>query len=180
MRSERFDAERFLRTLFPILDGRNRIELRFLYPGTRESHVILFTADLDDAIETSEYGSEVERLEAFYGVAARGPKKSGKKDNLTYISAAFADMGVGNDKFWKTKEEALAALETFDPKPSIIVDSGGGYHAYWLLREPLVFGEWQCREKCPDCQQKRSGKCPACRVCTAKKNLAAAPGSGSG
>lgn len=32
----------------------------------------------------------------------------------------------------------LAALEAFTPKPSIIIDSGGGYQAFWRLAEPVA------------------------------------------
>lgn len=34
--------------------------------------------------------------------------------------------------------DALARLTTFSPLPSCIVDSGGGYHAYWWLTEPIT------------------------------------------
>jgi len=32
----------------------------------------------------------------------------------------------------------LKQIESFDIKPNIIIDSGNGYHCYWILREPLI------------------------------------------
>ncbi|NDW53899.1 DNA-primase RepB domain-containing protein [Aliiroseovarius sp. PrR006] len=32
---------------------------------------------------------------------------------------------------------ALARLKDFTPRPSVIVFSGGGYQAFWLLDEPM-------------------------------------------
>ncbi|MEL6526926.1 MAG: hypothetical protein AAFQ07_14575, partial [Chloroflexota bacterium] len=39
------------------------------------------------------------------------------------------------------RDKTLAKLETFEPAPSIIVDSGGGWHGYWLLDEPYQLEE---------------------------------------
>ncbi len=161
------DAQQFLEALFPVLDDNNRIEIRLLYPGTRDSAKRpQFFSTVADAIDYA--AKYYEDCEVFFGVSARGPKAIGKKHNLTYISTLFADLDVG--QHWKTKEEALAGLESFVPAPSIIIDSGGGYHAYWLLKERVTFGEWRCREKCPACQEQRRGRCPDCRICMSQKN----------
>jgi putative DNA primase/helicase len=32
----------------------------------------------------------------------------------------------------------LAALHAFEPAPTVIIDTGGGYSAFWKLREPIV------------------------------------------
>jgi len=166
------DAQRFFKVLFRGLDEANRIEIRLQRPGSRESEGRGFGDDIDAAIECAMQASSERGLEAYFGVAARGPLWLGKKHNLTYIATAFADMDVG--KFWESKQQALAALDSFDTPPSAVVDSGGGLHAYWFLTEPVFFGEayslWRCREKCFDCQQKRSGRCKACRDCSAEKN----------
>ena len=155
------DAQQFLKALFPVLDGNNRIEVRILRAGTRKSKSRHFTDDIDDAAVLA-MGASDKGYESYFGVSARGPKAHGKKHNLTYLTAAFADVDVG--KTYKTKDEALNVLGDFRPAPSIVVDSGGGLHAYWLLKEPVRFGEWRCREVCFDCQQKRSGPCRDCRT----------------
>ncbi len=38
-----------------------------------------------------------------------------------------------------TRLEALEFIAALPWSPSIVVDSGGGYHLYWLLREPWLF-----------------------------------------
>ena len=161
------DAQQFLKALFPVLDGNNRIEVRILRAGTRKSKDRHFTDDIDDAAVLA-MGASDKGYESYFGVSARGQKAHGKKHNLAYLSAAYADVDVG--KTYKTKDEAQEALEDFVPRPSIIVDSGGGLHAYWLLNERVTFGEWRCREVCFDCQQKRRGRCRACRICMSEKN----------
>lgn len=44
------------------------------------------------------------------------------------VQSHIADLG---------RPGALAHVHTLNPAPSVIVDSGGGYHAYWLLSEPF-------------------------------------------
>ena len=38
---------------------------------------------------------------------------------------------------YQTKQEALTAIEGFPLRPTILIDSGGGYQPYWALRESL-------------------------------------------
>ncbi len=37
----------------------------------------------------------------------------------------------------KAKKQLLAAIDLIDPKPSVVVDSGGGFHCYWPLVKPV-------------------------------------------
>ncbi len=45
-----------------------------------------------------------------------------------------------------SERQALEKLHTFDPNPSIILDSGGGWHAYWLLDPPYVLEDDEARQ----------------------------------
>jgi hypothetical protein len=81
-------------------------------------------------------------LNYWVGVALRRDDKGGKKENLLALTAAFADVDVGAAghkaaSHYQTKAEALAALEAFPLRPSVLVDSGGGFQPYWLFREPV-------------------------------------------
>jgi hypothetical protein len=52
----------------------------------------------------------------------------------------------------KTVEEALGVLaEQFPYMPSVVVESGGGLHLYWLLDEPI---STETREECDEAQKR--------------------------
>ncbi len=81
-------------------------------------------------------------LNYWIGVALRRETKGGKKENLLALTAAFADVDVGEAGHkgvtsYKDKLAARAAIEAFLLRPSILVDSGGGFQPYWLFREPV-------------------------------------------
>lgn len=60
----------------------------------------------------------------------------------------YLDLDVGPDKGFLSKAAAVKelqrfVLETKIPFPSIIVDSGGGIHCYWVLDRTITRAEWQ-------------------------------------
>ncbi|MBI4595856.1 MAG: hypothetical protein HY730_05690 [Candidatus Tectomicrobia bacterium] len=57
----------------------------------------------------------------------------GKKEHIVQIPALWADLDFKDFP----QEEFDRRLKSFPLSPSIIVRSGGGYHCYWLLKEPL-------------------------------------------
>ena len=42
---------------------------------------------------------------------------------------------------YETYEDALAAINTFHIEPTLINHSGGGFHCYWVLNEPVNVSE---------------------------------------
>jgi len=65
--------------------------------------------------------------------------------DIVVINCLFADLDA---KQWGgEKEHTRAHIESLDVKPSVIVDSGGGYHCYWLLAEPFIIGNDADRER---------------------------------
>lgn len=70
----------------------------------------------------------------FFGVATRDGK-GGKKENIVEIPTLWVDID-----FKETPQrEADERLADFPLEPSAIILSGGGYHIYWLLKEPADF-----------------------------------------
>lgn len=68
----------------------------------------------------------------------------GKKEDCARFPFLYADL----DMYEKNKDgvkikvsektHLLNKLETFEIQPTIIVDSGNGYHAYWLMDTPIT------------------------------------------
>jgi P4 family phage/plasmid primase-like protien len=78
------------------------------------------------------------------------PKALRKALNATYFKAIWVDVDVkaGSARHYATQGDAWAAISAFYkkvglPKPSIIVDSGGGLHIYWTSDRPLSLDEWR-------------------------------------
>ncbi|MCP3957934.1 MAG: hypothetical protein GY719_08790 [bacterium] len=62
--------------------------------------------------------------------------------SATLLPALWAVLDVaGPDRLGRSlppdRAAALTVLEGLPYSPSILIDSGGGFHAYWLLHEPL-------------------------------------------
>lgn len=78
------------------------------------------------------------------------PEERGKAATVSVIPGAWADIDVGdhgNGKtYLPTVEAALAYLDTLPIKPTLVVSTGGGVHAWWLFEEPLVIETDEDRE----------------------------------
>ena len=76
-----------------------------------------------------------------------------KAVNARREQCMWADIDVGKAGCrWQTREEALAGLLKFAKgtglKPTVLVSSGMGWHAYWRLTNPLPTAEWRELAKC--------------------------------
>lgn len=64
------------------------------------------------------------------------PKKA-KKEEVAAVALLHVDIDPEKGKDWSTeRERILAALESYRPRPSAVIDSGNGFQALWRLREP--------------------------------------------
>lgn len=79
------------------------------------------------------------------------PRNARKSDEHKLTCQAFwLDLDIGDDdKKYPDQKAALAALftlcdasEGYMPRPTYLVNSGGGLHAYWIVDEPLAIGRW--------------------------------------
>lgn len=81
----------------------------------------------------------------------RYPVALRKATNIAYLKALWCDIDCkGDEDTYASKKDALRALsklvqDTDLPKPSILVDSGNGIHAYWCFEEAMTLAEWQPR-----------------------------------
>ena len=127
-------TETFLSTLFAGLTGTLELRPVPAIPSLRD-----FLCIEDGFYDESRVESYVDRttaqgVNAFFGVATRVVgARSGRAEDCLELPAVFVDCD------WKNSSESrvLEAIAEFPLAPSIVVSSGGGTHAYWLLHEPL-------------------------------------------
>jgi hypothetical protein len=72
---------------------------------------------------------------------------SRKADYAAFAKSFFIDLDTGEGKKYASKSDALLALmgfcEWLDLPPPVIIDSGGGVHAYWILDRDVPVEEWK-------------------------------------
>lgn len=78
-------------------------------------------------------------LDIYMGVhpcrTRRSDRQRATLETVAAINCLYAEFDT-SAQF--TKASLLAHVQALTPPPSVIVDSGGGYHAYWLLDEPFL------------------------------------------
>ncbi len=88
---------------------------------------------LEDEAGMSTFLAAHQEDNLYFGVATRRDGTSGALENCRHLGALFADVD-----FKVTPEpEARERLARLAVKPSIVINSGGGLHVYWILQEPL-------------------------------------------
>jgi hypothetical protein len=68
---------------------------------------------------------------AHFSVATR-TRGNGSKHGIVEIPALWVDI----DFKGRSLKAVLRKLKAFSPKPSAVLETGGGFHAYWFLRRP--------------------------------------------
>ncbi|WNO30034.1 DNA primase [Oceanotoga phage vB_OteS-UFV02] len=87
--------------------------------------------DLEDFIDKEKGKGHI-----YFGVNPRSNNTStGTNNDVQEIVAFWVDLD--SKDFGNNMELTRAQLDNFPLKPSIIVNSGHGYHAYWVLHEPV-------------------------------------------
>ena len=105
-------------------------------------------------IDPQELERDLARLDdrwltdTYFGVhPARAPKSAYERARAEDIAAAnclYADFDDPG---------ALSHIENFQPAPQVIVASGKGYHAYWLLAEPVILSDDAARRDWAEIQR---------------------------
>lgn len=91
-----------------------------------------------DGLAREQYSHETN---VYFGVCPREKMKPGK-EHVRYMTCLWAGIDIGPDgysgkeKHFRSEKQALMVMMAFPLKPSIIVQSGRGMHAYWLLKHP--------------------------------------------
>ena len=116
------------------------IEIR--YKSKNREMESFFSNDLE------EINKQVDRLKPhhniYFGVAPRKKNtSSGIKENCSSISSLWIDIDYGQDghkksSIFDSKDAVLEHIKKLPFAPSIIVDSGNGFHLYFFLSEKLM------------------------------------------
>jgi hypothetical protein len=89
--------------------------------------------------------------DVYFGIHPTAERKSQNEraqvTDITAVNCLFAefdakDFGDSTTQDLEiSKEKTLRHIEHLHQKPCVIIDSGGGYHCYWLLKEPFIISD---------------------------------------
>lgn len=133
------DSFRIMKTLFGPYFNKNEglIEIRFIEKASGKcfSNFYHHFSDINDDVLR-----ELRKLNIthniYFGVNPRPLTKEKKQADIKNIVCLWADLD-GKD-FQEGKAQAKQILDNFELKPNIIVDSGNGYHTYWIFKKPII------------------------------------------
>jgi len=105
-----------------------------------------FATDIDKALETAQKFIDANINVYFTPGTYSGLRRTA--DTCVFVKSFFLDLDVMHGKSkYVSKEAALTDIDRFCtainwPLP-VLIDSGGGIHAYWILDEELPGDEWK-------------------------------------
>src|SRR5262245_31242125 len=132
---EEADRREFLTLLFGE-EPAGLIEVRPILPNgdkLASARLRAFAPTIDDALAAIDRAAKA-GANIYVGVATRRDASSGEKSNLHTVRAAWVDADLKSDE---DRAEFFARLEACPFKPSLIVETGGGVHVYWIFDKPL-------------------------------------------
>jgi len=125
-----------------------------------EGYIELRTINNDDVRQFFYHTKQIDRLVShlfnddlfkntniYFGVCPRA-KKRGKEESVKTVNCLWADLDCKDEE---ERQKTLEKLKSFKLPPSIIVNSGHGYHPYWLLSEPYLIATDQDKLKIKRC-----------------------------
>jgi len=105
-----------------------------------------FFSSVDD-LAKAVVASDQRGNNTYYAISSFIEKGNRKQDNVCRTKVLALDVDCGEGKPYATWKDGLIALGTFTnqmglPKP-MVVHSGNGLHAYWVLTSELTPEQWQ-------------------------------------
>jgi hypothetical protein len=128
----------FLETIWAPLSALGRFgEIRVIKEGSIDQHFQRLDRGVGGAIDWARQYNE-DGWDAYFGVLPRVRQGGKAVDVVTHAQVLWADVDAKkvSDVLSIGKAVALGRLNSFPATPQVLVDSGGGYHAYWLLDRP--------------------------------------------
>jgi hypothetical protein len=127
------DRRRFLRALYGDAPEELYLELRCIHPETGEVRTLWGRMGDKRRLAAALKGADKLNSEGFgmYFAPCLRKEKKGSADSAAWVPALWIDID-------STDQRDLEQLKAFNPAPSFIVSSGGGWHGYWLLEQPFT------------------------------------------
>lgn len=124
----------FLTSILPALLPHERIELRAIPPDRSKPLIRRFSTDQGFLLREAFRLKQTHHL--YVGVCLRRGT-DGTANGVSRARTCWADIDA---KLWRSptpQQDALTAIQHFVLLPSVVVDTGGGYHVYWCLDTPV-------------------------------------------
>ena len=140
------NCEAFLTTLYPNVPENLWLEIRCIHPITTKVRSLWASPTHEDQRNSVlKQASQLNREGyGIYFAPCLRDEQVGKTEHAAIATSLWIDIDCDDDV--AQRDKALAKLEAFEPAPSIIVDSGGGWHGYWLLDEPYELENYDEQE----------------------------------
>src|ERR1700722_19408205 len=131
--------KQFLKAIFgnDLLERNLELEIRCIPANSNKPVIRRFYNSLS---KLKRAWKEVRRLsrqhyDVYFAVLPRDPETDHKLPKNLVATCLWVDIDVGPDKPNKSVQDALKLLRKFAIKPTIVVKSGHGIHAYWCLKD---------------------------------------------
>jgi hypothetical protein len=115
--------------------------------GTDKKPKQVFVESID---EVSDYADAMvhKGYDAYFALANFQSDEGRTVANAKELNSFFIDIDCGANKAYADQTEGIEALQKFlastnFTKPTVIVNSGRGLHAYWVLEQPISREEWK-------------------------------------
>jgi len=131
--------------------------LSLVLPPTGQYCVVGLGADkkpkqvfVESIDEVSDYADAMvhKGYDAYFALANFQSDEGRTVANAKELNSFFIDIDCGANKAYADQTEGIEALQKFlastdFTKPTVIVNSGRGLHAYWVLEQPITREEWK-------------------------------------
>lgn len=136
----------FLNALYQGSPDNLYFELRCIHPTTGEARSLWGQMGKKTELAAALKQAEILNHGGFgvYFAPCLRKRKQGKAEAAALVPALWIDIDC-NDIY--QRDHNLTRLSGFDPAPSFILDSGGGWHGYWLLDQPFQLQDDGDRQK---------------------------------
>lgn len=136
----------FLKTLWPVTKENSQIVVSYIGSDNKLKSAHIPFSRIEEAAEIAHQWSDKKR-NVYFGTCSRveglEPYSRGSMNDLNGIPGLWLDLDIRplvQGKGYPTSEAgAVELLELFGLDPTLLVDSGSGFHVWWLFKEPLWF-----------------------------------------